>query len=279
MTAPTSTFQLAPEIRKVDLRPVAIDRAVVIRTPSGLSGDMLVTGLAKLWGVTAEELDLVVSAIGLPELTNCLRIEPFSVNEISGWKAQVTLGSDKRHRSLAQILSIIEQSHLSDRAKQIAANSFRILGEAESKVHGIAPADVHFHEVGALDSILDTCVAAALLERIGVRRLVCSPLPLCDGTIRCEHGMLASPAPAVQEMLAGVPVYGVRSSGETVTPTALAFLKGAGAEFGPWPPMTVHGIARVYGGRLLPGIPNGAIFAVGSSDAHMNSSSLTENRS
>jgi uncharacterized protein (DUF111 family) len=114
--------------------------------------------------------------------------------------------------------------------------------------------------VGALDSILDICLGAALYARLAPARLHCSPLPLCDGTIRCEHGPLASPAPAVQEMLVGVPVYGIDSRGETVTPTALAFLRAAGARFGGWPRGTVERVARAYGGRVLPGVPNGAMF-------------------
>jgi uncharacterized protein (DUF111 family) len=88
---------------------------------------------------------------------------------------------------------------------------------------------------------------------------------VCDGNIRCEHGLMASPAPAVLEMLNNVPVYGIESRGETVTPTALAFLKAAEASFGPWPAMIVEATARAYGGRLLPGVPNGALFILGTS--------------
>lgn len=114
-------------------------------------------------------------------------------------------------------------------------------------------------------SASDICLAAALLDRIAPAALVCSPLPLCDGIVRCAHGILAAPAPAVQEMLGGIPVYGIPSTGETVTPTALAFLRTAGARFGSWPAMTVETVVRAYGGRLLPGVPNGAIFALGRS--------------
>ena len=160
-------------------------------------------------------------------------------------------------------MAIVESSRLQPGAKKIATKTFQILAEAEAKVHGIAVADVAFHEVGALDSILDICVAAALLDKLSPAEIFCSPLPLCDGVIRCEHGLIASPAPAVQEMLKGIPVYGIDSQGETVTPTALAFLLGAGARFGHWPRMTVEQVVRAYGGRVLPGVPNGAIFAIG----------------
>lgn len=264
MTAPVSDLQFTPGAPGTTLRPPAeVERAIVIRTPSGLSGDMLLTGLSRLAQVSGDELERIVSSLRMPQLDGCLSVEPHSVHAISGWKAEVSLRDDDAHRSLKDIVGLIDRSEFAQGAKNLAARSFRILAEAEARVHGIPPAEVHFHEVGALDSILDLCVASALFHRIGARRLVCSPLPMCDGTIRCEHGLLASPAPAVQEMLKGVSVYGVPSRGETVTPTALAFLKGAGAIFGEWPSMTVEIVERAYGGRIVPGIPNGAIFALG----------------
>jgi len=236
------------------------NQAIVLRTPSGISGDMLLTGLARLAGVTNAELGGLVDAIGIDALHDCVEIVPHEVNHISGWQARIALPHEHHHRTLATILDIIARSDLEDGAKALASRAFGILAEAEAKVHGVAVEDVHFHEVGALDSILDTCIAAALLTRLGPAALHCSPLPLCDGTIRCEHGLLASPPPAVQEMLEGVPVYGVDASGETVTPTALAFLKAADARFGKWPECAVLGSARAYGGKVFPSLPNGAMF-------------------
>jgi hypothetical protein len=101
---------------------------------------------------------------------------------------------------------------------------------------------------------------AALFTQIDPAEFHCSPLPMCDGVIRCEHGLLASPPPAVQEMLAGVPVYGADAQGETVTPTALAFLKAAGARFGKWPQCEIVTSARAYGGKVFETLPNGANF-------------------
>ncbi len=240
------------------------ERVVVMRTPSGLSGDMLVTGLSRLAGVSAAELEDLVTEIGLPALSNVLSVEPCSVNGISGWRAQIGLPAEHHHRSLAVIEEIVAESALAPEAKLLARATFRVLGEAESHIHGIDIGEVSFHEVGALDSILDVCVSAALFARIAPAGLYCSPLPLCDGVIRCEHGVLASPAPAVQEMLRNVPVYGIDSSGETVTPTAIAFLRAAEAVFGKWPEVEVLDVARAYGGRVLPGVPNGAMFFLAS---------------
>jgi pyridinium-3,5-bisthiocarboxylic acid mononucleotide nickel chelatase len=235
-------------------------QAVVLRTPSGISGDMLLTGLARLAGVNNAELSAIVDSIGVEALHDCVRIEPHHVNWITGWQARIALPHEHHHRTPAAIYAIIDQSALSDPAKGLARKAFEILAEAEATVHGCSVDEVHFHEVGALDSILDTCVAAALFARIDPAEFHCSPLPVCDGVIRCEHGLLASPPPAVQEMLAGVPVYGADAQGETVTPTALAFLKAAGARFGKWPQCEIVTSARAFGSKVFDTLPNGANF-------------------
>ncbi|MDR2946508.1 MAG: DUF111 family protein, partial [Candidatus Adiutrix sp.] len=132
-------------------------------------------------------------------------------------------------------------------------------------VHGLAPEEVHFHEVGALDSIMDIGLVSLLLAKLAPDRIVCGPLPVCDGVIACQHGLLSSPAPAVMKLLTGVPVVGLASRGETVTPTGIALLKGMGAEFGLWPPLVVERQTLAYGNRLLEGVPNGALFVLGQS--------------
>ena len=236
------------------------DTAIVLRTPSGVSGDMLLTGLSRLAGVNGGELTALIDSIGLPALHDVVRIGPHSVNHISGWKAVIDLPDEHHHRTLGDIEGIIDDSGLTTESRQLARDTFRCLAEAESTIHGIALEQVSFHEVGALDSILDICASAALYCQINPHSFYCSPLPVCDGVIRCEHGLLASPAPAVQEMLRNVPVYGIDSEGETITPTAIAFLRAAGARFGKWPEGKILEVARAYGGRVLPGVPNGAVF-------------------
>ena len=234
--------------------------SLVLRTPSGLSGDMLVTGLSRLAKLSHSELSSVVDSIGLPSLHDVVSVQPHSVGGISGWQAKITLPHEHHHRTLTAITRLIEASALHPMAKQLAIDTFVYLGKAEATIHQIALEKVSFHEVGALDSILDICVSAAVFTKLAPANFYCSPLPICDGVIRCEHGLLASPAPAVQEMLRGVPVYGIESKGETVTPTALAFLRAAGAKFGKWPQAQIEDVVRAYGGRVLPGVPNGAMF-------------------
>lgn len=234
--------------------------AIVLRTPSGISGDMLLTGLSRLAGVNDGELSAMIDSIGLATLNDVVRIAPHNVNHISGWKATIKLPHEHHHRTYGDIEGIINDSGLTTNAKQLARDTFYCLAEAESAIHGIPLEQVSFHEVGALDSILDICASAALFSKINPESFYCSPLPVCDGVIRCEHGLLASPAPAVQEMLRNVPVYGIDSQGETITPTAIAFLRAAGAVFGKWPEGEIVEVARAYGGRVLPNVPNGAMF-------------------
>lgn len=236
------------------------DTSIVLRTPSGLSGDMLLTGLSILAGISNAELANLIDAIGVPTLHDVVEIKPHIVNGISGWHAHISLPHEHHHRTLKSIFQIIEQSGMDETAKTIAMDTFTVLAQAEAAIHNMKVEEVHFHEVGALDSILDICGAAALLAYLAPKNIYCSPLPVCDGIIKCEHGILTSPAPAVQELLRGVPVYGIDSQGETITPTAIAFLKAIYTRFGKWPQTSVLEVARAYGGRVLENVPNGAVF-------------------
>lgn len=234
---------------------------IVIRPASGLSGDMMLAGLARMADAGTEELEAIAVSLGLPR--GCVALERRAVNDVSGWGCRVALPDESAHRTWLDIRKLLRASGLCAEAKGLAERTFALLAEAEGKVHGIAADAVHFHEVGALDSILDIAVCAELFARLAPSRLVCGPLPLCDGTVKCQHGLLPAPAPAVLEVLQGVPVRGLASEGETVTPTAIALLKGLGAEFGAWPEMSIARTALVYGGRILPGVANGALFALG----------------
>ena len=240
---------------------------LTVRAMSGLSGDMMLTGLARMLGMSGTEqqrvLDELVDALDLPALRGCASLERRSVNSVAGWGCRVELPHEHAHRPLAEILRIIEASRLEPEARDFAAKAFALLAEAEGAVHDKPASEVCFHEVGALDSVLDICVVSALYARLAPVRFVCSPLPLADGGVRCAHGWLPVPAPAVLELLRGIPVRGFAGNGETVTPTALALLHALGAEFGPWPDMTVRERALVYGTRVFPGVPNGAIWALG----------------
>jgi len=222
---------------------------------------MMLAGLARMTDVGTRELRATAEALGLPK--DCIALERRAVNLVFGWGCRVSLPEATSHRTWADIRALIAGSALSPEAKHFAEATFALLAAIEGRIHDLPPEAVQFHEVGALDSILDICLCAELFARLSPARLVCGPLPLCDGIVTCAHGLLPAPAPAVLELLQGVPVRGIASEGETVTPTAIALLKGLGAEFGAWPQMTIERTALVYGGRVLPGVANGALFALG----------------
>jgi uncharacterized protein (DUF111 family) len=223
----------------------------------------MVAGLARMAGLGQGDLDGLLADLGLPDLAGKIRLEKRVLGGISGMTLKVELEPEKQHRSLEDVKGFLAKTSLTAGAKALAVSAFTILAEAEGKVHDLPPAEVHFHEVGALDSILDIGLAAAIFDRLNPSFFVCGPLPLCDGTIKCAHGLLPSPAPAVSILLEGVTVRGLDSDGETVTPTGLALLKSFGAVFGPWPTLTVERQALIFGTRVLPNVANGALFAYG----------------
>jgi uncharacterized protein (DUF111 family) len=224
---------------------------------------MLAAGLMGLAGTAPEELNDFLAVLNLGRLAGPVALAEKMVNQLSGLSLKAELPEEHEHRNLKDVEAFLAATALSEKARLLAVRTFRLLAEAEGAVHGRRPEDIHFHEVGALDSLLDIGLAALLLDRLGPGRLICGPLPLRDGTIHCRHGLLSAPAPAVLKMLPGVAVTALPGSGETVTPTALAFLKSAGAEFGPWPDMIVERQALAYGTKVFTDVPNGAIFALG----------------
>ena len=245
-----------------------VDDVLVLRAPSGMGGDMLVAGMATLTGLDQRGLDERVDLLGLPTLSGGrVRLVMRQVYGIFGSHLQIDLPHEHAHRGLNEIGDIIASSRLLPAARETALRAFRLLAEVEGEIHGLPPQQVHFHEVGALDSVLDVCLAAQLHAELGGPGVVCGPLPLGDGQIRCKHGLLAAPAPAVLRMLEGVPIYGVGAVGETVTPTALAILRALPCRFGDWPAMTVRRTARAYGTKVFESIPNGLVLAIGSATA------------
>ena len=160
-------------------------------------------------------------------------------------------------RRLPEIEQLIRQADLPERATQWSLAVFQKLAKAEASVHGIAPEQVHFHEVGATDAIVDIVGTCLGLDWLGVDRLICSALPTGGGTVRCEHGLLPVPAPAVLSMMvsAKVPVYSNGIEKELVTPTGCAIAITLADSFGPPPRFTLQKLGLGAGGRDLP-IPN-----------------------
>jgi pyridinium-3,5-bisthiocarboxylic acid mononucleotide nickel chelatase len=160
------------------------------------------------------------------------------------------------HRSLKTILGIIDAAPLNDTVKQRAAGAFQLLGEAEAAIHSIPIETVHFHEVGAVDTIVDIVCAAAGCDALGVDRWMASPLNVGSGTVKCAHGTLPVPAPATLALLGDAPVYASGAPMERVTPTGAALLRMLDVTYGTLPAMSVKACGYGAGGRDTPGEPN-----------------------
>ena len=236
-------------------------RILTIRSHSGLSGDMFLAGLLRMTELGEAETDRLLAAV-LPELAGTVRLTRRQVNRIGGWFA-VSLPHQHEHRTLKDILGIIAGSGMDDEPKRLASDTFTLLAKAEAAVHGMKPEAVRFHEVGALDAVADVTGVCMLMHELCAERVVASPLRVGYGSVKCAHGVIPVPAPAVLELLEGIPVRPFSGEGETVTPTAIALLRSLGATFGPWPAMLVEKRALVYGSRVFANAPNGTIFACG----------------
>ncbi len=160
------------------------------------------------------------------------------------------------HRSLSEIKRIIASSNLSEQVKQRAQAIFQRIGEAESKIHNIPIETVHFHEVGAIDSIVDIVGACVALDALKVERIISSPLHVGSGTFTCAHGTYPAPGPATAELLKGVPIYSKEIEGELVTPTGAAIISTLAGSYGRLPMMRVERIGYGAGTRNYPKFPN-----------------------
>lgn len=216
---------------------------------SGASGDMLLGALIDA-GVSADDLRGDLARLPLADYE--LRAERVTKRGIAATQVTVETGHSHAHRGLHDILAIIARADLPEPVKETAARVFTRLGEAEAKVHGTTVEQVHFHEVGAVDAIVDVVGACCGLHRLGITEVYASALPLGGGWVESAHGRLPVPAPATAELLRGVPAYGGPVEAELVTPTGAAIITTVCRQFGAMPPMTVQAIGWGAGGRELP---------------------------
>ncbi len=204
---------------------------------SGAAGDMILGSLVAA-GLSTDSLRTELGKLGLEgyELT----VRDVQVHGFAAKKVDVLHSDQKTHRHLPDILKLIDTSSLSDRVKDNARRIFGRLAEAEAKVHGTSVDKIHFHEVGAIDAIVDIVGASIGMELMGIDRIVCSPISVGSGTVTCEHGVLPVPAPATAELLIGVPLADCDEPGELTTPTGAAVLTVLADTFGPIPPMKIE---------------------------------------
>jgi hypothetical protein len=182
-----------------------------------------------------------------------------------GTRIEIRIPAKQPSRMMGDIAELIAHSGLSPGVTERVLKVFTRLAEAEGKVHNMPPEQVHFHEVGAVDSILDIVGACVGLDLLDVAQLVCSPVNVGGGRVRAVHGSLPVPAPAALELLKDVPIYSSGIEGELVTPTGAALITTLAAGFGPIPAMRVERIGYGAGAREIPGQPNLARLLLGQS--------------
>lgn len=221
---------------------------------SGAGGDMILAALLDA-GADADRLADHLSRLGLHGVRPVVARAQRKGLAATSLTVEVPPG-DQPHRHLPEILAMIDAADLPRRAGENARAVFARLAEAEARVHGIEPERVHFHEVGAADSIIDIVGACVALELLGIDRLVCSPLPLGGGTVLCDHGELPVPTPATVELLRGVPTVPGPVREELTTPTAAAILSTLAASFGPAPAMELAAVGYGAGSREFGPLPN-----------------------
>lgn len=232
---------------------------------SGISGDMFVGALLDA-GLDLEALRDAVLTLPLEGVRLEARKE--KRNSIQGTRFIVRVDEGSQpHRSLEDIRRIISESGLDDRVKEKSLSVFNILAEAEGAVHGEPPDHVHFHEVGAADSIVDIVGGIFGMLSLGIERVCTSPLPLGSGFVATRHGPIPVPAPATVSLLQGVPVRDSGLRQELVTPTGAALIKALSSSFGPMPSFTLEGVGYGVGFRELPDRPNLLRILLGS-EAH-----------
>jgi hypothetical protein len=215
---------------------------------SGISGDMTVGALADA-GADHRALFAALDSLATGA---SFEIEKVKRRGIVASKFHVRATDAKKHRHLPHILDIIGKSSLSARAKQDATAVFRKLGEAEAAAHGVAVEKVHFHEVGAVDSICDIAGACVALDLLGVDAVHCSAVNTGSGTVDTEHGLLPVPAPATARLLEGRPVYARGPAVELATPTGAAIVATLAARFGPLAPMRIRTTGYGAGDKEFP---------------------------
>ena len=239
---------------------------------SGVSGDMFLGALVDA-GVSPELLAETVAALDIGARLEISRVVRggISVTKVdvyangekdlpreAFWQQQ---GHDHAHkhsrgRGLNEIRRIIEKAPISSDAKRTAIKIFETLGEAEAEIHNTSVEQVHFHEVGAVDALVDIVCAAVGAESLAVEEWVCSPLNLGGGTVKCAHGTLPVPAPATLKLLRDAPVYSSGPQVELVTPTGAAIVKTLSGRFAPFPAMKIEKAGYGAGTRDFPEHPN-----------------------
>lgn len=227
-------------------------RSAYLDCIGGLAGDMLLAALLDAGG-DVDVLRRVPDQLGL----NGVEIEVERVRRGGVSALHVSIRSSEEPRETwAEMRALVLNADFAEDVRAEAFDILRSLAEAEGRVHGVAPEEVHFHELGAVDTLVDVCGALSLLSSLEIGHVVCSPLPIARGFIDSAHGVLPLPAPATAELLRGAAIVGVEGAGETVTPTGAALASGLSDSFGSLPPLVLETIGCGAGSSDPPERPN-----------------------
>ena len=241
-------------------------KTLYIDCSMGAAGDMLTAALAELTGdIKAAETEL--NALGIPGVE--YKIEKTSKMGVTGTAVRVLVKGEEEvtrdvhgegydhehdhehghhhHASMADIEAVIDGTKAPEKVKADAKNIYKIIAEAESKVHGEPVTEIHFHEVGAMDAVADVTACCYLINRLGADRIAASPVRVGKGHVHCAHGILPVPAPATANILMGIPTYAGELEGEMCTPTGAAVLKYFAKEFCEQPIMKAEAIGYGMG--------------------------------
>jgi len=220
----------------------------------GVSGDMLLASLLDL-GADEQQVRAALDATRLAGYK--LKVEKVVKGGLAATGVTVDVtDQDSPERGLTDIEKMIDQSDLNEELKRKSKSVFRRLAETEARIHNTTPEHIHFHEVGATDSIVDIVGSLAALDTLNVDKVYCSPIHLGTGEVRCAHGTLPVPAPATVALLKGAPVYSRGIPTELTTPTGAALITALAVEFGPVPPMTIEAVGYGAGKKDVAERPN-----------------------
>jgi pyridinium-3,5-bisthiocarboxylic acid mononucleotide nickel chelatase len=210
---------------------------------------MLLAGLLDA-GAELESLRRVPKALGLEGVE--VAVERVERQGIGALQLQLTAPDNHEHRAYRDIRALIEAADLSERVQARSLDAFARLAEVEGGIHGVPAEDVHFHELGSVDTLVDVCGAFALLDELRVERVASSPLPFARGVVNAAHGVLPLPSPAALGLLEGAALVGVDTEAELVTPTGAAIAATVVQEWGALPPLTLEAVGYGAGTKELP---------------------------
>ena len=234
---------------------------------------MLVAALLDA-GAAVERLREVPALLGLEDVE--IRVERTERHRIGALRVEVESAQAVPERRYRDVRELLRRSDLEQPVRERALEAFARLAAAEARVHRTAVDDVHFHELGAVDALVDICGALRLLADLDVDDVTCSPLPFSRGLFASRHGVLPAPAPATLELLAGAPLVGVETHGELVTPTGAALAVTTAASWGELPPLVLDGVGYGAGTRDMRDRPNLVRVLLGARDATTREVALVE---